>query len=189
VSVAVAALSIESLPLLSQILMLALTIVTVFLVLYLLQPWWQNRRRSQREVEIHLPEAITVSGKPLIHPSEVALFNLLHFVSRDMFFVFAKIPLRLLVNVQTDDENARREMVRALRTLTADYVLVHPGTMLVRKIIMITSPDVEGRQSHPSLTLLTVLCQEAEIDLIQLEADKTYSAQELTERLGLQEED
>ena len=183
------ALSIESLPLLSQLLMLALTIVTFILVYFLVQPWWNRRRQSQRVNEATIPDAITVSGRPLIQASEVALFNLLHLVSRDSFLVFAKIPLRTLVQVSADDEVARKEMVKAIRTLTADFVLVHPGTMLPTKIIMIGTKSNEGGQSSSPPLLMKVLCQEAEIDIIQLEANKNYSATELTEMLGLQEED
>ncbi len=183
------ALSIDSLPLLSQLLMLALTIVTFMLVYFLVQPWWNRRRQSQRVNEATIPDAITVCGRPLIQASEVVLFNLVHLVSRDSFLVFAKIPLRTLVQVSGDDEVARREMVKAIRTLTADFVLVHPGTMLPTKIIMIGAKSNEGGQSSSSPILMKVLCQEAEIDIIQLEANKNYSAMELMEILGLQEED
>lgn len=182
-------LSIKSLPLLSQLLMLALTIVTVILVYFLVQPWWNRRRQSQRVNEATIPDAITVCGRPLIQASEVALFNLLHLVSRDSFLVFAKIPLRTLVQVSADDEVARRDMVKAIRTLTADFVLVHPGTMLPNKIIMIGTKSNEGGQSSSPPILMKVLCQEADIDIIRLEANKNYSAMELTEILGLKEED
>jgi len=183
------ALSIESLPLLSQLLMLALTIVTFILVYFLVQPWLNRRQQSHRANEAIIPDAITVSGRPLIQASEVALFNLLHLVSRDCFLVFAKIPLRSLVQVSADDEAARREMVKAIRTLTADFVLVHPGTMLPNTIIMVGAKHNEGGQSSSPPILMKVLCQEAEIDIIQLESNKNYSATELTEILGLQEED
>ncbi len=183
------ALSIESLPLLSQLLMLAMTIVTFILVYFLVQPWWNRRRQSQRFKETTIPDAITVSGRPLIQASEVAVFNLLHLVSRDCFLVFAKIPLRTLVQVSADDEDARREMVKAIRTLTADFVLVHPGTMLPSKIIMVGSKDHEGAPSNSQHTLMKALCQEAEIDIIQLETQKNYSAREFTELLGLKEDE
>lgn len=182
-------LSIESLPLLSQVLMLALTIVTFVLVYYLLKPWWSQRRQSRRDQETTIPEAMTVSGRPLIQASEIALFNLLHLVSRDVFLVFAKIPLRTLIQVSAADEEARRELVKGIRTLTADFVLVHPGTMLPQKIVMVESTDLENSQSKLQPSVMEALCQEAEIDLIQLNPQKNYSAMELTEILGLQEED
>lgn len=179
------ALSIESLPLLSQILMLALTIVTFVLVYYLIQPWWRQRQQSQHIIEANIPEAIIVDSRPLIPASEVAVFNLLHLISRDMFLVFAKIPLRTLVQLSADDEGARREMVKAIRTLIADYVLVHPGTMLPSKIIMIGLHD----QSSSVSTLMKAVCQEAAIDIVWLDDNKNYSANELSEVLGLKEDD
>ena len=182
-------LSIESLPFLSQLLMLGLTIVTFVLVYYLIQPWWSQWRQSQQVIENLIPDAVTVSGRPVIQASEIALFNLLHLVSRDIYLVFAKIPLRTLIQVSADDEGARREMVKAIRAVMADYVLVHPGTMLASKIVMMTPKEHEGAQANTLHTLMKVCCQEAEIDIIWLEANRNYAAKELTEILGLQEEE
>ena len=184
-----AALSIDALPLLSQFLMLALTIVTFVLVYYLIQPWWKQRQSSQRSLENTLPDSVVVTSQPLIPAAEVPLFNLLHFVSRDMFLVFAKIPMRMLVQVNADETNVRRDMAKAMRSLIADYVLIHPGTMVPRKIILVESPHGEDKQSLASFALMTVLCRDAEIDMIRLEADKNYSAAELTHILGLNEDE
>ncbi|MDT7043291.1 DUF2726 domain-containing protein [Candidatus Nitronereus thalassa] len=182
------ALSIESLPLLSQVLMLGLTIVTFVLVYYLLQPWWSRRRETQGGNETTGPGAMTARARPLFSQSEMEFFNLLHLVSRDILLVFAKIPMRTLVQVNAEDEDARREFVKSIRALTADFVLVHPGTMRPNKIIMF---GVENESGHlSSLTsLMKGLCQEAEIDFIRVEANKNYSAAELTELLGLREDD
>lgn len=169
--------------------MLALTIVTFMLVYYLIQPWWNRRRSFQRDNEATIPAAITVSVRPLIQGSAVTLFNLLHVVSRDCFLVFAKIPLRTLVQLSAGDEGARRDMLKAIRPLTADFVLVHPGTMLPRKIVMVGAKEHEGAQSDSSRTLMNVVCREAGIDIIWLEVHKNYSALELTELLGIQEDE
>lgn len=169
--------------------MLGLTIVTFVLVYYLLHPWFRRRRQSQAANTLNLSDTMTAQARPLIVPSEVALFNLLHLVSRDMFLVFTKIPLRTLVQVSAGDENARRECVKAIRNLTADFVLVHPGTMLPSKIVMVEGPDHDRVSSNSSYTFLKVLCQEAGIDLIPLKANRNYSAMELTEILGLKEDD
>lgn len=185
----ISALSIEALPILSQILMLGLTIVTFVLVYYLLHPWFRRRRQSQGANVLNLSGTMTAQARPLMGPSEVALFNLLHLVSRDMFLVFAKIPLRTLVQVNAGDENARREGVKAIRNLTADFVLVHPGTMLPSKIVMVEVQEPDSTPSSAPHILIKVLCQEAGIDLIPLQANRNYSAMELTETLGLKEED
>lgn len=169
--------------------MLGLTIVTFILVYYLLQPWFRRRRQSQGANTLNLSDTMTAQARPLIALSEVTLFNLLHLVSRDMFLVFAKIPLRTLVQVNAGDETARRECVKAIRNLTADFVLVHPGTMLPSKIVMVEGQEHDRTLSNFSHTFIKVLCQEAGIDLIPLQATRNYSAMELTEILGLQEED
>lgn len=184
------ALSIETLPILSQFLMLGLTIVTFVLVYYLVQPWLDRRRQqSQGTHALNLSDTMTAQARPLITSSEVALFNLLHLVSRDMFLVFAKIPLRTLVQVGGGDESARREFVRAIRSLTADFVLVHPGTMLPSKIVVVGASDPDNGDQNSTHTLMKALCQEAGIELIALKANRNYSAMELTGILGLQEDD
>ncbi len=169
--------------------MLGLTVVTFVLVYYLVQPWFRRRRQSQGTHSLNPSDTMTAQPRPFIVQSEVALFNLLHLVSRDMFLIFAKIPLRTLVQVSASDESARREFVKAIRNLTVDYVLVHPGTMLPSKIVMVGRQDPESAQSNSAHTLMKVLCQEAGIELISLEANRNYSAMELTEMLGLKEED
>mgnify|MGYP003320762030 CR=1 FL=1 len=182
-------LSIESFPVLSQILMLALTLVTFVLVYYLIKPWRRQRQQSRLHPGTKIPEFLSVSQRPFIPSSEVALFNLLHLVSRDFFLVFAKIPFRTLVQVRADDEAARREVVKFLRAVTADYLLVHPGTMLPRKIIMIGPVKQNPEKSNSLSTLMKMVCQEAEIDIIWLNAHKNYSTNELSEVLGLKEDD
>ena len=182
------ALSIESLPLLSQVLMLGLTIVTFVLVYYLVQPWWSRRREAQGPNETTRPSTMTAMARPLLSQSEMGFFNLLHLVSRDIFLVFAKIPMRTLVQVNAEDEDARREFVKSIRALTADFVLVHPGTMRPSKIIMFDAGS-EGGQAAPLSSLMQGLCKEAEIDFIRVETNKNYSAAELTEILGLREDD
>lgn len=183
------ALSIDSLPLLSQMLMFSLTVVTFVLVYFLIQPWLRRRQQTERVNEKIFSRTMTAQARPLISQAEVALFNLLHLVSRDMFLVFAKIPLRSLVQVNTDDEGARRECMKSMRSLAADFVLVHPGTMLPTKIIMVGGNTQGSTQLNSLNTFMKVLCSEAAIDLIWLEDKKNYSAMELTKILGLQEED
>ena len=68
-------------------------------------------------------------------------------------------------------------------------MFVHPGTMLPMKIVMIESVEQDLEQTNSAFTLLNVTCQKAEIDIIWLNADRNYSANELSEMLGLREDD
>ena len=179
----------ESIPIFSQILMLVLTVMTFVLVYYLIKPWFCPRQQFRLDLQTKILESLSVSGRPFIPSSEVALFNLLHLVSRDFFLVFAKIPFRTLVQVRADDEEARREVVKPLRAVTVDYLLVHPGTMLPRKIIMIGSVKQNPEKSNSVSTLMKMVCQEAKIDIVWLDAHRNYSANELSAVLGLKEDD
>ena len=93
------------------------------------------------------------------------------------------------MQVNIDDTEVRREVVKALRTVTADYVLVHPGTMLPRKIVMVESAEHNLEKSNSVSTLMKVICQKAEIDITWLNTHKNYSVNELSEVLGLKEDD
>ena len=84
---------------------------------------------------------------------------------------------------------ARREVVKTLRAVTADYVLVHPGTMLPTKIVMIESVKQDPEQTNLVSILMKMICQEAEIDIIWLNTHRNYSVNELSEVLGLKEDD
>ena len=182
-------LPIESIPILSQILMLVLTVMTFVLVYYLIKPWFCPRQQFRLDLQTKMPESLSVSGRPFIPSSEVALFNLLHLVSRDFFLVFAKIPIRTLVKLNVDEREVRREVAKVLRAVTADYVFVHPGTMLPKKIVMIESAEQDPEQANLISTLIKTICQKAEIDIIWLSTHRNHSVSELSEVLGLNEDD
>ena len=178
----------ESLSLSSHQLMFVLTFVTVILVCYLIHLWWKRRQPPQPSMKANIPDAITVSRRPLIRaPSEVAFLNLLSLVSQEHFLLFAKIPLHTLVHVQAKEQKTCRQFVKSMRPFIADYVLVHPGTMLPCTIIMVDS--TQNRPSNALPPVLKVICQKAAIDLIALDMNRNYSAMELRERLGLQEDE
>lgn len=177
----------ESLSLLSQILIVGLMIVTGLLVVQLVRPWLSTAARRRNMSADRIAETVKAQARQLMNESEIALFNLVHLVIRDRFLLLAKVPVRGLLHLNVEDDLAKRGVVQAIRNLTVDLVLVHPGTRLPVKAIVIRRPHQPLFLPRSQDQLLQALFHDAEIEVIRLDHDTQYSVEQLTELLGLQE--
>ncbi len=177
----------ESLSLLSQVLIAGLMIVTGMLVIQLVRPWITQTTRPRNTRADRILEMVTARARRLLNESEVALFNLVHLVIRDRYLLLAKVPVRNLLHLNVDDDLAKRGVASAIRSMTIDLVLVHPGTRLPVKAIVIRKSDQCLFFSKSLDHLVQTLFCQAEIEVIRLDHDAQYSVERLTELLGLQE--
>ena len=116
------------------------------------------------------------------------MFNLLLLAVRDHFLLLSKIPLRSLVQLRVDDRSSKRAVAQALRNVTVDFVLVHPGTRLPVKAVFLEKPGDEATASHAQEWLVEAVFLKAGIEVIWLDQEARYSVEELTNLLGLDEE-
>ncbi len=181
-------LPIASHPSLSQMLVVGLIIVTGIVMIRLVRP-----RRPQPVPACGvwadgLSENVAVQARPLMNGSEVAMFNLLLFALRDHFLLLAKIPLRSLVRLRINGDVYKRILGHAIRNMTVDFVVVHPGTQLPVKAIFVRKPGDDVPASSSQNQLIDALLQTAEIEVIRLDQEDRYGVKQLTALLGLQEE-
>ena len=162
-------------------LMAALGLVLILLV----------RRRRFRFERAHgmrgkrPPETVTARAREIMDDSEVALLNLLSLAVRDHFLVLAKMPLMCLMRIHVRDDFDVRVVAKAIRTMTADFVLLHPGTRRAVKAIFVNGPGDGSPSWHVRHPWLDMLFRDAEIEVIRLDRATLYSVEQLTELLGV----
>ena len=135
-----------------------------------------------------IEDHVSAMARPLMDGPDVSMFNLLLLAVRDHFLLLSKVPLRTLVQLRVDDDSSKRVVAQALRNVTVDFVLVHPGTGLPVKAVFLEKPGDTATASHAQEWLVEVLFQKAGIEVIRLDQEARYSVERLTNLLGLDEE-
>lgn len=174
-------------PPLSQLLVVGL-IVFMGLVFVLMR---SRRRQSGPAHDAWIDgieERVTAKPQTLMNDAEVSAFNLLLLVVRDHFLLLSKVPLRNLLQLRVEDDSSKRAVAQALRNVTVDFVLVHPGTRQPVKVVFLEKPDDDSTASHEQEWLVEALFLKAGIEVIWLDQEARYSVEQLTHLLGLDED-
>lgn len=182
-------LPLASHPPLSQLLVAGLIVVAGFVVVVLLV-----RRRRTKLVPAHdallegIEGHVSAMARPLMAAADVSMFNLLLLVVRDHFLLLSKVPLRNLLQLRVEDDSSKRAVAQALRNVTVDFVLVHPGTRLPVKAVFLEKPGDDATALQAQEWLREALLLKAGIAVIWLDQEARYSVEELTNLLGLDED-
>ena len=172
----------------SRMLVVGLIVVAGLVVVVML---WRRRRQSGPAHDAWIDgieERITVRTQPLMNDAEVSVFNLLLLAVRDHFLLLSKVPLRNLLQLRVEDDSSKRAVAQALRNVTVDFILVHPGTRLPVKAVFLEKPDDDATASHAQEWLVEALFLKAGIEVIWLDQEARYSVEQLTHLLGLDED-
>lgn len=130
-----------------------------------------------------------VTARPLMSPEEATLYNLITLAARDHMLILAKIPLLSVLSVVDKDEEARKAVMRTIQPVRCDVVLAHPGSLKVMTVVTLQKevPSAAGREDRDRF--VETLLKAAGIQSITLQVTQTYSVDQLTELLGLAEEE
>ena len=153
---------------------------------------WRRRSRAARARGMRSarpPETVTARARALMDDAEVKLFNLLLLAVRDHFLVLAKIPLTHLIRLQVRDDFDAQVVAKTVRAMTVDFVLFHPGTRRAAKAIFIKQPEDESLSWHVRHPWLEMLFRDAEIEVIHLDRGGWYNVEQLTELLGVRDDE
>ena len=180
--------SLASHPPLSQLLAAVLIMVTGLVIVMLFRPRRRGGGRTHDTWIDGIEDRITVKAQPLMNGPEVSVFNLLLLAVRDHFLLLSKVPLRTLLHLRVEDDASKRTVAQALRNVTVDFVLVHPGSRLPVKVVFLEKPGDEATASHEQEWLVEALFLKAGIEVIWLDQEIRYSVEQLTHLLGLDEE-
>lgn len=151
---------------------------------------WLYRRRARRQKQtlpFAVPSGVTIAPAPLLTEEEVALYSLLRMAVQEHYLVFSQVPLWSFVSVEAAG-NVRPHVLRQIALKRVDFVLVHPGSCRVERVVQIEREPSLPHQDERQSVIESVL-QAAGIKLTKLKPKKTHSLPDLTARLGIAEEE
>ncbi|TAJ09979.1 MAG: DUF2726 domain-containing protein [Nitrospirae bacterium] len=154
-----------------------------------------SRRQADRgdgqpkDITSPIPPGLTLTPQPLLSEAEAAFYNLLRLAVQDQFLVFAQVPVWCLVDIHTQDRQARGAFLSQVALKRVDFALVHPGSLSVVKVIELRDAAPPSPQRQTRDRLLNAVCEHAGIELIRLDGRETYTVPGLAARLGLEPEE
>jgi hypothetical protein len=103
--------------------------------------------------------------------------------------VLAKMPILSILTLGDNDEEARKAVMRTIQPVRCDVILAHPGTLRAKTVIMFQKSSVGTAGREDRDRLVNTLLNAAGIQSIVLQLTQTYSVEQLTQLLGLAEEE
>ena len=176
------------LPPLTQIFGLVLVLVSLVLLYRLGLLWIHYQKGSSGVVPSTLPENLSVEPRCVLTKSEASLFNLVSLAVQDSYLVLAKLPLRSLLKMTAGEDINERWMVKSIQKFVADFVLIHPGTLVPEKVVLLEDQNTNKVQPDDQQKILESLFHNAQVEIIRLELDRSYTVPQLTQLFGLEEE-
>lgn len=165
-----------------------LPVLLAVLILMMLVWWlWAIKRASQgKNYQGGIPAGVLVRGRPLMTKAKAALYNLMRLAVQEQYFVFVQVPLWCLVDVRAQDHRARMEFLNEISFMRVDFVLVHPGTLTVAKVVELDDQSQSSSQRQVGDRLIDAVLNEAGIALVRLKAQQSYTVPALASLLGVE---
>jgi len=159
-------------------------------LLLVLLLWWTtilltklSARKAARLTSI--PPGLTVTAQPFISKSEAAFYNVLRLAVQDEYLLFAQVPVWALIDVSADQPQLRLDFLGQIALKRVDFVLVHPGTLAVVKVIELEDSSPSDAR-HMRNQLVGKTLHAAGIELLRLPIDRSYSIAELASALDIE---
>ena len=152
---------------------------------------WETfaRRRAPATQAGSPASGVTFAPKPLLTDHEVQLYNLLRLAVEDRYLLFTQIPLWSVLDLRVPSGMPPVETLRELALTRATFVLVHPGSRLVEKVVQVEPPvsQVEGDGTPDSL--FDGALRAAGVQLVRLSPLHAYTVPGLVTVLDLADPD
>ena len=171
---------------------LSLIFLAVLLVgvVFLLQ--WVWRRPLPKDLGPDLPSdsrESEVTAKSLMTTEEATFFNLIRLAAQDHYLILVKLPILQIISVADTDEEARKTLLRTIQSVRLDVVLAHPGTLQATTVLRFQRSEQEDKRIVQRDHVVNTVLKAAGINVVMLKIDQTYSVEQITTILGLNEED
>jgi len=159
-------------------------------LLVVLLLWWATillTKLSTRKTErgTSLPPGLELTAQPFMTKAEAAFYNVLRLTVQDEYLLFAQVPLWCLVNVNAAHPKLRLDFLGQIALKRLDFVLVHPGTLTVAKVIeMEEDPPSSHRQARNQLVEDTL--KVVGIDVVRLTLNRIYTIPDLAAALDIE---
>ena len=151
---------------------------------------WERfgRRRSRDSSSLGGPPAgTTFVPKPVMTDHEAQLYNLLRLAVEDRYLLFTQIPLWSLLDLRLPSGTLPAETLRELALKRATFVLVHPGSRLVEKVVQVEQPVSDDSPDGAHETMFESALRAAGVQLVRLSPLHAYTVPGLINVLDLAE--
>lgn len=133
-----------------------------------------------------IPPAVRLVPQPLMTDAEAALYNMMRMAVQEQFLLFAQVPLWCLIDIRADDPQERVALLKEIAFRRAQFVLVHPGTLQVSKVVEIDDQGEASPQKEARDRLLDEVFARARIPIVRLNKGTEYSVAALAGLLGVE---
>jgi len=164
-------------------------LILLALLIFMVLVWWLRETKGAGQGKNHeagIPAGVSVRGRPLMTKAKAALYNLMRLAVQEQYLVFAQVPVWCLVDVRAQDHRARREFLNKISFNRVDFVLVHPGTLAVAKVVELDDQSQTSSQRQVRDRLIDALFNEAGITLVRLKVQQSYTVSALAALLGVE---
>lgn len=171
---------------------LALVAVIILAALGAWHLWSRTTRPAPPPGEIRLPEGLSLQPREMFTKEEAAFYNVLRLAVQEQYLVFAKVPVGRVLLVEADDpvdHPLAAWLLRRISTTCADFVLVHPGTLTVAKVVMLEGLPSGGRSPSIREQLAHLAMTAAGLDIVAVDIHQPFTIPGLASLLGLEVSD
>jgi hypothetical protein len=159
-------------------------------LLIVLLLWWTtilltklSTRKAGRGASI--PAGLELTAQPFMTKAEAAFYNVLRLTVQDEYLLFAQVPLWCLVNVNATHPKLRLDFLGQIALKRLDFVLVHPGTLTVAKVIEMEE-DLPSTQRQARNQLVEETLKAVSIEVVRLTLNRIYTIPELAAALDIE---
>jgi hypothetical protein len=149
----------------------------------------RSRAGSGHDNGPFIPSGVTVEAQPVLTEAEAAFYNLLRLAVQDRYLVFAQIPVWCLLTVKASDRKARAAFMNRIALKRVDFVLVHPGTLRVAKVVELEDPSESSPQKLERNRLIDEVLKQADIEPVRVTSQGSHTVPELAALLDIQPDD
>jgi hypothetical protein len=164
---------------------LVIIIVTVLLALWIGKVVTGRRSDALSGRESVIPSGISVARQPLMTQTEASFYNLLRLAAEDTYLIFSQIPIWCLVEVTSTDSKTRQAFLNQIALKRVDFVLVHPGTLAVVKVVELEDPAQAHSQRQTRNRLIDEVLKMAGIQIVRVSSQQTASVPEMAALLDI----
>ena len=155
-------------------------------------PLWETRRLAAPNVRrvpgqpFKVPSGVTVAPEPVLADAEAPLYNMMRIAVQEQFLLLAQVPLWAFLDIHAEDPRERHALLKEIAFRRAQFVLVHPGTLHVCKIVEIDDPKDRSPNKEMRNQLLDEVLGRAKIPIVRLDQETEYSVAALAGILGVE---
>lgn len=115
----------------------------------------------------------------IMSENEAAFLRVLRSTFGDTYLIFAQLPLSRIISPAKGDRSASTAAANRIDRKTVDFVLVHPETMAVVKVIELNDSSHNRRDRQERDNFVREALKQADVPFVEVRAAGSYSAASL----------